>query len=60
MIEIDHFEEDAERQFFIVHLKTSVLQSGYRYILLMNFTGMLNDQQRGFHRVSYKEYGQTK
>lgn len=60
MVEIDGFQEDVELQFFIVHLKASHFQPGYRYILSMNFTGHLNDQQRGFYRVAYKENDQTK
>lgn len=59
-LEIDSFEEDAERQFFIIHLKSYHFLPGYRYLVSMNFTGILSDQHRGFYRASYTEHGKIK
>lgn len=60
VIEIDRFEEDTDRQFFIIHLKSFNLLPGCRYNISMDFVGSLNDQQRGFYRDSYIENGEKK
>ncbi|XP_046648039.1 aminopeptidase N-like [Daphnia pulicaria] len=61
IIEIDEFEENIERQFFIIHLKSiHLLEEGNRYNISMNFTSILNEHQHGFYRASYTEYGQKK
>lgn len=60
-MEIDEFEENIERQFFIIHLKSiHLLEEGNRYNISMNFTSILNENQHGFYRASYTEYGQKK
>ncbi|CAL1295996.1 unnamed protein product [Larinioides sclopetarius] len=48
--------EDKERQFYILHLKSS-LTAGQKYEVEMDYVGCLNDQLAGFYRSSYKDNG---
>jgi len=49
-------EEDVERQFFTIHLFENLVETSI-YVLTMDFTGFVNDQQRGLFRMSYMEDG---
>lgn len=53
---IDRMEEDAERQFLTIHLFENLVETSI-YVLTMDFTGFVNDQQRGLFRMSYMEDG---
>ncbi len=53
---IDRMEEDVERQFFTIHLFENLVETSI-YVLTMDFTGFVNDQQRGLFRMSYMEDG---
>ena len=48
---------DAELEFLIIELRSSRLNKGTNYQLTIKFTGVLNDQLRGFYRSSYVEDG---
>ncbi|XP_042215803.1 aminopeptidase N-like isoform X2 [Homarus americanus] len=50
---IKKHEYDREREFYLAHLEEE-LQQGHKYILSMEFTGLLNDKMAGFYRSSYR------
>lgn len=53
-VEIASTSEDAERQFYILHLKNN-LKQGSMYEVYMEFLGSLTDQLAGFYRSSYTD-----
>ncbi|ROT72062.1 putative aminopeptidase N [Penaeus vannamei] len=53
-IGIKRQEYDYRRHFYIAHLEEE-LQKGKKYVLAMEFLGLLNDQLRGFYRSTYKD-----
>lgn len=58
-LKMDRIEDDVERQFIVIHLLENLVKDSI-YLLSMSFTGRLNDQQRGFFRMTYQEDGVKK
>lgn len=58
-IRVENFSEDFDRQFIKIQLAT-YLEPDSSYTLSMKFNGMLNDQHRGFYRISYIEDSEKK
>ena len=58
-IRVMNLTEDMDRQFLKIVLGT-FLNPGFNYTLSMKFIGELNDQHRGFFRISYNEDSQKK
>lgn len=54
LVEIASTSEDAERQFFILHLKSNLMKDA-EYEVYMEFLGSLTDQLAGFYRSSYTD-----
>lgn len=52
-IEVIGYANDSEREFYIINLKEQ-LKKGEQYVVLMKYTGVLNDDLHGFYRSSYK------
>ncbi|CAL4093881.1 unnamed protein product, partial [Meganyctiphanes norvegica] len=51
-IDISSHTYDSQREFYIANLAESLIP-GQNYTIKMNFTGLLNDQLRGFYRSIY-------
>ena len=58
-IRVMNLTEDMDRQFLKIELGT-FLNPGFNYTLSMKFIGELNDQHRGFFRISYNEDSEKK
>jgi len=58
-VRIENFSEDFDRQFINIQLGT-YLEPDSSYTLSMKFIGMLDDQHRGFYRISYLEDSEKK
>lgn len=54
VVDVEGFSYDDVRQFFIIHLKKSLV-AGTAYNVSMNFLGFLNDDMTGFYRSSYND-----
>ena len=55
-------EYDLEREFYVIHLETEMLDTDfvYQYVVTIKFTAILNDVLAGFYRSSYQnEDGET-
>ncbi len=50
-------EYDLEREFYVIHLETNLVQNVfvYQYVVSMTFTAVLNDKLAGFYRSSYED-----
>lgn len=54
-LNITKHEYDIERQFYVAHL-AEALKKGHKYVLTMEFVGILNDNKLdGFYRASYRD-----
>lgn len=55
---ISRHEYDNKREFYVAHLEEA-LQKGHKYILSMEFIGLLNERLEGFYRSSYRDANGT-
>uniref|UniRef100_A0A182T1W9 Aminopeptidase N n=1 Tax=Anopheles maculatus TaxID=74869 RepID=A0A182T1W9_9DIPT len=59
MVEMDHFDTVASKQFFVLVLKRT-LRQGDQYTVRITYEGVLNDYLQGFYRSSYTANNETR
>lgn len=58
-LDIKSQEHDDKKEFFVIET-VDALEKGKKYVVFLKFSGTLRDDFRGFYRVAYKQYHETR